>query len=132
MRIFQDAQPVLLVSVPKSQPFVELLSGNAINLPELFQWMQAGKEFTQHPEDEKEPITGKRDDEIREDGVGMVTAIAVDSENTEIISDLISVTEVDDVPPIVGMNPTLSRRTADGTSLQFWPELGHERHKNGF
>lgn len=62
----------------------------------------------------------------------MVTVIVVDSENTEIISDLISVTEVDDVQLIVGMNPTLSRRTLDGTGLRFWPELGHVRYKNGF
>lgn len=131
-RIFQDAQPVLLVRVPKSQPFVELLSGDAVDFPELFQWMQAGKVFTKHPKDEKEPITGIRDDEIREDGMGMVTTIAVDSENTEIVSDLISVSEVDDVPPIVGMDPTLSHRTTDGAGLQFWPELSHERYKNRF
>jgi hypothetical protein len=40
------------------------------------------KELRQNPEDKEKSITGVRENEIRKDSMGMLTTVAVDTEDT--------------------------------------------------
>lgn len=94
--------------------------------------MEPCKEFSEDTENEKESISGIRDDEVGKYGMCMGTAVTKNPENAEIIPDRHTITKINDIPAIVGMDAAVSFRTAYGTGLKFGTKLFHKRIKNEF
>jgi len=66
----------------KGKPLIELLSGNIITLANLLGSVKMCKELRQNSENKEKSITGVGENEIRKDGMGMLTTVAVDTEDT--------------------------------------------------
>lgn len=70
----KHAKPFLFLGMPEAKPAVELVACDGKTLQELFYCMDCGKVFRENAQDEEKSIPGVRNDEVREDGMGMSTS----------------------------------------------------------
>ena len=68
----------------KGDPFEKLVPRDTISFAELLSGVKSGKVFSEDAQDKEQTVAGVRDDDIRKDGVRMVTALTEDPEDTEI------------------------------------------------
>lgn len=87
--------------------------------------------FRQEPEDKEKPITGVRDDKVRENGMCM-SAGTDKTQDAEVVADRGSANKVHQGSPIVGMDPAGTFCPAAGTGLDFWAKRGHKSIKEVF
>ena len=102
----------------KGNPFEKLVLGDPISFAELFNGVKTCKVFPEDAQDKEQTVAGVRDDDIRKDGMCMVTAVTEDSEHTKIRFLLCAGPKVDDGSAIVVMDVAVSGTPADGTGLQ--------------
>ena len=69
---------------PKSKPFEKLILGDSKAFAYLFNGEKPGKVFSEDVQDKEQAVTGVRNDQVWEDGMSMLTAVAEYPENTKI------------------------------------------------
>lgn len=130
--IIQYAKPLFLVGFPESQPFMELFFRDVKALTELFDGMESGEVFPQDKEDEEQAVAGIRDNDIRKDSMGMLTAVAEYAHDAEILFLLSVGQEVNDGSAIIIVDVTVSGTSTDGTCFQLGLKLLHVGVKKRF
>jgi len=85
----------------------------------------------QDAEDEKKAIGGIRNDEVREDGMG-VSAGTDKAQDTEAVPDRFACYEINEGAVIISMDRAGAFRSAAGAGLQLRLETVHERIKKFF
>lgn len=130
--ILQYAKPLLLIGYPQSQPLVELFFRDIKPFIELFHGVKPGKIFSKDKEDEEQTVTGIRDNDIRKNGMGMLTAVAEYTHDAEILFLLSTVSKVNDRSAVVIVNVTVPGTPTAGAGLQFWLKMCHIGVKNRF
>ena len=86
----------------------------------------------QKTQNKEQAETGVRDDDIGKNCVSVLTAITEDSENAEICFGPLPGIKINDGTPVIVMDMAVSSTVADGTGLQFRPELRHKGVKEKF
>lgn len=113
-------------------PFIKLVSGDAEPFTEALQGRNVQEGFCQDAEDKEKAIAGIRDDHVREDCMGMSTALAGQTEDSNFCSDGYPADKINDPAPIIGMDLAIERRATDRTGLLFWAECIHVGIKQNF
>ena len=72
------------MGLKKGNPFEKLVPGDSISFAELLSSVKSCKVFPEDAQDKEQAIAGVRDDDIRKDGMCMVTAVTEDPEDAEI------------------------------------------------
>ena len=116
----------------KANPFEKLVPGDAISFAEMLNGVKSGKVFTEDAQDKEQAVAGVRNDDIRKDGMCMVTAVTEDPEDAEIRFFLCAGPKVDDGSAIVVMDMAVSGASADGTGLKFGLKFSHVGIKKRF
>ena len=127
----KHTKPLLLVCLEEPQPPAQLGKGDGEAFAELLHSGKAQEILREDAEEEEQAISGVRDDEVREDGMGMAAG-ADEAYDAEAVSDSPSTHEVHQGAAIVSMDPAGALRATAGTGLQFRAESGHEGIKEGF
>ena len=130
--IIQYAKPLFLVGFPESQPFMELFFRDIKALTELFDGMESGEVFPQDKEYEEQAVAGIRDNDIRKDSMGMLTAFAEYTHDAEVLFLLSAGQEVNDGSAIITVDVTVSGTSTDGTCFQLGLKLLHVGVKKRF
>ena len=116
----------------KGNPFEKLVLGDPISFAEPFNGVKTCKVFPEDTQDKEQTVAGVRDDDIRKDGMCMVTAVTEDSEHTKIRFLLCAGPKVDDGSAVVVMDVAVSGASADGTGLKFGLKFSHVGIKKRF
>ena len=124
-------EPFLFLHPEELQPPAQLGKGDGEAFTELLHGGKVQEIFGQDTEDEEQAAAGVRDDEVREDGMGMAAGTD-EAHDAEAVADRCAANEVHQGAAIVGMDCTGALRPAAGTGLQLGTESGHERIKQGF
>ena len=111
---------------------MELLLREIKAFAELFDGMESGKVFAQAEEDKEQAVGGIGDNDIRKDGMGMITAVTEYTHDAEILFLLSSGIKVNDGSAVVIVDMAVSGASTDGTGLQLRPELPHVGIKKRF
>lgn len=109
----------------KSNPIEKLVLGDSISFTELFDGVKFCKVFPEDAQDKEQAVAGVRDDDIRKDGVRMVTAVTEDPEHTKIRFLLCAGLEVNNGSAVVIMGMAVPGAPADGTGFQFRAKQSH-------
>lgn len=113
-------------------PFIKLVSGDAEPFTEALQGRNVQEGLCQYAKDKEKAIAGIRDDHVREDRMGMSTALAGQTEDSNFCSDGNPADKVNDPAPIIGMNLAIERGATDRTGLLFRAECIHVGIKQNF
>ena len=116
----------------KGNPFEKLVLGDFKSFAELFDGVKSCKEFPEDAQDKEQTVAGVRDDDIRKDGMCMVTAVTEDPEDAEIRFFLSAGLEVDDGSAVVVMDVAVSFASTGGTGLQTGLKFSHVGIKKRF
>ena len=111
---------------------MELFFRNIKAFTELFDGTKSGKVFSKDKKDEKQTVAGIRDDDIRENGVGMSAAFTEYTRDTETVFLLSAVLEVDDGSAVIIVDVAVSGTPADRAGLQFRLKILHVGVKKRF
>ncbi|MDY5025198.1 MAG: hypothetical protein SPF19_01525 [Oliverpabstia sp.] len=68
----------------KVDPFEKLVPGDAISFAEMLNGVKSSKVFTEDAQDKEQAVAGVRDDDIRKDGMCMITVVTEDPQDAEI------------------------------------------------
>ena len=96
------------MQLPKGEPLTELVFRDIIAFTGLFDCMKMGKVFSQDTKDKEEPITGIRNDNVRENSMRMLTAVTGYTHDAEVVLDGMTITKVNDSSAIVVVNSALA------------------------
>ena len=99
-------------------------------LTDLFNRMKPG--ITQDKEDEEQAVAGIRDNDIRKDGMCVLTAVTEYTHDAEILLQLPAGTKVNDGSGIIIVDVTVTGTPTDGTCFQFRLKLFHVGVKKRF
>lgn len=113
------------MQLPKGEPLTELVFRDIISLTGLFDCMKMGKVFSQDTKDKEEAITGIRNDNVWENSVSMLTAVAEYTHDTEVVLDWVTMAKVNDISAIVVMDMARVLCITDWTSFKLRYELSH-------
>ena len=103
-----------------------------ISFTELFDGRTTCKILPQKVQNEGKAVAGIRDDDIRKNGVGMLTAVAENPHHTKVGLFSLTGLEVNDGAAIVVVDVTVTGASADGTGFQFRPKQSHVGLKKRF
>lgn len=127
----EHAHPLFLLPSEQIEPVIKQLRGNKETFTEFFHGSKMQEILCKDPEDEKEAIGGVRDDEVREDGMGMAAGTDK-AQDAETVADRVSLNKINKRTAIVGMDSTGAFRPTAGTGLGFRTETSHEGIKKVF
>lgn len=80
-------------------------------------------------QDEEQAVAGVRDNDIRKNGVGVLTAVTHNPHHAETGFLLSAEDKVDDGAAVVIMDMAVTGTPTDGTGLQFRPKQSHVGNK---
>lgn len=123
--------PFLLLPPEEAKPVVKLFLCDKEALTEPFHRSGTQEILRKNPEDKKETVGGVRDDEVREDGMGMAAGTGK-AQDAEAVADRTPLNKVNKGAVIVSMDSAGAFRPAAGTGLGFGTETGHEGIKKFF
>ncbi len=105
-------------------------------MPERSQICSTGasraKVLVEDIEDKEQAVTGIRDDEIREDSVGMSAAFTEYTENAKFLFGFLSGSEINDRASIVIVDMAVSCASTDGAGFQMGLKMLHIGIKQRF
>ena len=127
----KHAEPLLLLRLEEPQPAAQLGKGDGEALTESLHGRQTQEILREDAEDEEQAIAGVRDDEVREDGMGMAAGTD-EAHDAEAVADRGTVYEVHQGSVVIGMDAAGTPGSATGTGLQLRAEPGHEGTEQGF
>lgn len=115
-------------------PFVELLFSDGKSGTKLFHCIKMQKIFTEDTENKKQAVAGIRNDKIRQDSMGMVTAAAVAAypENGDLMHGRSSANKVDQFSGVIAVNRKRALCITYRTGFQFRPDKFHKTVKQRF
>ena len=117
---------------PESKPLEKLFSRDAGTLADLLNGGKPGKVLAEDIGDKEQAVTGIRDDEIREDSVGMSAAFTEYTENAKFLFGFLSGSEINDRAPIVIVDMAVSCASTDGAGFQMGLKMLHIGMKQRF
>ena len=103
-----------------------------ISFTELFDGKTTCKILPQKAQNEEQAVAGIRDNDIRKNGVCMLTAVTENPHHTKVGLLTFAVPEVDDGAAIVIVDVTVTGASTDGTGLKFGLKLSHVGIKKRF
>ena len=103
-----------------------------ISFTELFDGKTTCKVLSQKTQNEEQAVAGIRDNDIRKNGVGMLTAVTENPHHTKVGRFSLTCLEVNDGAAIVVVDVTVTGTSADRTALKFWLKLSHVGIKKRF
>lgn len=112
----EHAHPLFFLPPEKGKPEVKLFLGNLEALTEPFYGSKAQEILCKDAEDEEKTVGGIRDDEIREDGMGM-TAGTDKAQDAEAVPDVSASHEINQGTVIIGMDGAGALHPAAGAGL---------------
>ena len=127
----KEPQPLLLLHPEKFQPAVQLGKGDGEAFAEPLHCREVQEILRQDTEHEEQAIAGVRDDEVREDGMGMAAGTD-QAQDAEAVTDRGTAYEINQGTAVVGMDPAGTFCPTAGAGLKFGAEPGHEGVKQGF
>ena len=117
---------------PKSEPFKKLILGDAKSFADLFNGEKSGKVFSEDTQDKEQAVSGVRNDNVREDGMRMLTAVTENPHHTKVGLFSLTCLEVNDGAAIVVVDVTVTGASTDGTGLKVGLKLSHVGIKKRF
>lgn len=130
--VFQDPQPLLLMSEKKVFPLIELIPSDRELFAKRLDGRAMLKRFCQDTEDEKKAITGVGDDHVRKDRMSVATAFADQPKDGDLLNNRLSVDKVYDPASIISVDPAVRGRATHRTAFFFRGETLHVRVKQIF
>ena len=127
----KQARPLLFVCFPKAEPMIKLIACNRKAFTQTFHTEHPGKVFRENTQDEKQAVTGVRNDEIRKDSMGMAAG-ADDTQDADLMTYRPAIYKVHKGTPITGMHTAGTSGATERTGLQFGTESVHEGIKQEF
>ena len=103
-----------------------------ISFTELFDGKTTCKVLSKKAQDEEQAVAGIRDNDIRKNGVGMLTAVTENPHHTKVGLFSFTCLEVDDGATIVVVDVTVPGASADRTGLKVGLKLSHVGIKKRF
>ena len=103
-----------------------------ISFTELFDGKTTCKVLSKKAQDEEQAVAGIRDNDIRKNGVGMLTAVTENPHHTKVGLFSFTCLEVDDGAAIVVVDVTVPGASADRTGLKVGLKLSHVGIKKRF
>lgn len=97
----------------------------------MFQGKAVEEILGQDTEDKEQAIAGIRDDEVREDGMGMAAGTG-QTQDAEAVAYGEAVYEINEGTVIIGMDQARAFCPTAGAGPEFLAEAGHERIKQDF
>lgn len=128
----EQTKPFLFMGFPEGKPFIELVPGDAKSFTEQFDGIKPGKVFPKDTQDKEQAVAAVRNDGVRKDGMGMITAVTEDPEDTQVILFVLPCPEINDGTPVVVMYVAVSGASTDGTGLQLRLKMIHVGIKKRF
>lgn len=121
----------------ENQPSVKQAGRNAKETADFLYGSQsigpgAGKVSQKHPEEESDSIRGIRNDKIREDGMRMAAACAIETKDMEAFLGNGTVMTIDNEAVIVSMRMAVSCGSTDRTGCVFGTKVVHETIEEDF
>lgn len=96
-----------------------------VSFADLLYSKTTGKVLSQKAQNKDQSVAGIRDNDIREDGMGMFIAVTENAQYTKVRFFLLSCPEINDRTAIVVVNVAVTDASTAGTGLTFWPEFSH-------
>ena len=127
----KHAEPLLLLRLEEIQPAAQLGKGDGEALTESLHGRQTQEILREDAEDEEQAIAGVRDDEVREDGMGMAAGTD-EAHDAEAVADRDTTYKVDQGTSVIGMDAAGTPGPTAGTGLKFRVESLHKGIKEGF
>ena len=127
----KHAEPLLLLRLEEIQPAAQLGKGDGEALTESLHGRQTQEILGEDAEDEEQAIAGVRDDEVREDGMGMAAGTD-EAHDAEAVADRDTTYKVDQGTSVIGMDAAGTPGPTAGTGLKFRVESLHKGIKEGF
>ena len=112
----KGSKPFLLLHPEKRQETVQLGKGDGEPFTEPLHCREVQEILRQNAEEEEEAIAGVRDDEVREDGMGMAAGTD-QAQDAEAVSDGDAAYEIDQRTVVVGMDPAGTLCSTVGAGL---------------
>ena len=103
-----------------------------ISFTELFNGKTTCKILPKKAQNEEQAVAGIRDNDIRKNGVGMLTAVTENPHHTKVGLFSLTCLEVNDGAAIVIVDVTVTGASTDGTGLKFGLKLSHVGIKKRF
>jgi len=117
---------------PESQPLVKLGMRDAVFVTDaVHRGIFTKKEGREDLQQEEKAVDGVRDDDIREDGVRVMAAVAHDARDAYVGDNDGTVMEIDQAAVVVVVDVALTGASADRTGLAFRLKTLHVSVKNG-
>lgn len=127
----EKAQPLFFLLPEQGKPVVKQFRGNEETLTEFFHGNRAQELLRQDAEDEEKAVGGIRNDEVREDGMGMAAGTDK-AQDAEAVADGLAACEINQGTVIIGMDGAGSLHPAAWAGLKFRVESSHEGIKKIF
>ena len=130
--ILQKPEPVLLVGFPEAEPLIEPVLLNSISFIELNYSKTGCEVLAEKAQDKEQAVVGIRDDDVRKDGVGVLTAVTEDAHYTEVVASPDSGAEINQGAVIVVVDVAVAGASAEGTGLKMRLKFRHVGIKKRF
>ena len=121
----EQAHPFFFLPVEQGKPAVKQLRGNGEMFTEFFHGSRAQEIHSQDMEEEEQAVRGIRDNEVRQDGMGM-SAGTNETEDADTVPEWFSTQEINQGTVIISMDGAGAPGTTTGTGLQFRTETRHK------
>ena len=93
--------------------------------------MKMCEKISKDAKNEEQAIAGIRNDNVRQNSMSMLAAVAEYAHDAEVILDQVTIAKVDDNSVVVVMDMASTLRFTDRTGFKVRYELIHESIKNG-
>lgn len=127
----EQAHPFFFLPVEQGKPAVKQLRGNGETFTEFFHGSRAQEIHSQDMEEEEQAVRGIRDNEVRQDGMGM-SAGTNETEDADTVPEWFSTQEINQRTVIIGMDGAGAFDAAARAGLQFRAKTRHEGIKKIF
>ena len=117
---------------PQGKPLIKLVLWDFISFTELFDGKTTSKVLSQKAQNEEQAVAGIRDNDIRKNGVGMLTAVTENPHHTKVGLFPFTCQEVNDGAGIVVVDVTVTCASTDGTGFKVGLKLSHVGIKKRF
>ena len=122
----EQAEPFIFLCMPKAEPAVELVPCDGKAFEDTFNGAETGKILSKDAENEKEAISGIRNDEVGKDGVGM-PAGADKTQDADFMPDGRTIYEINKGTLVIGVDLAGTFCPTERACPQLWMESIHER-----
>ncbi len=112
----EQAHPLFFLPPEQGKPAVKLFLGNEEALTESFHGNRAQEILRKDAEDEEKAVGGIREEEVREDGMGMAAGTDK-AQDAEAVPDRPASHEINQGAAIIGMDGAGALRPAAGAGL---------------